>query len=88
MKIDALQNGVTVTSQARIPSSSFSITCGILLCRSLRDLLEGEEFMGRNIHWREGRGWLERKFDVRGDPVDVSEVYERIRHWKQSVDAS
>lgn len=59
----------------------FEFIVSILLCWQVRDYLEGLQFEGKHIEWREGRGWLERSFIVKGRPEDVAEVKTLITLW-------
>lgn len=59
----------------------FEFTAGILLCWQVRDILEGLRFRGVDIVWREGRGWIERDFIVKGLPDAVAEVKTLITLW-------
>lgn len=59
----------------------FEFTAGILLCCQVRDYLEGLQFKGKHIEWREGRGWFERSFIIKGTPEHVAEVRTLITLW-------
>jgi len=63
----------------------FQLECGRLLCRSLREMLDSEIFMGANIEYMEGKGFFSRIFVVRGKPVDVNRVYNRVDTWLKGM---
>lgn len=59
----------------------FEFTTGILLCGQVRDFLEECKFKGLDIEWREGKGLIERRWIVKGNPVHVREVADQIMKW-------
>ena len=62
------------------------IVIGRLLCSNMRDLLESEVFSGRPIRWREGNGWIERRFTIVGPSAHIEKILERIAHWKAGIE--
>ena len=65
-----------------------TIHCGRLLWKHLREMLDSEIWTGTNIEYREGKGFWSRDFHIKGYPLDVHRVANRIRHWLNSVEAS
>lgn len=63
----------------------FQMEVGRLLWKPLREMLDSEIFLGANIEYQEGKGWLERTFIVKGDPVDVNRVYNRVDTWMKGM---
>ena len=63
-------------------TATVRFTAGILRCWQVRDYLEARRFEGLNIEWREGRGWIEREWIVRGDTEDVLRVW-RALAWRE-----
>ena len=61
--------------------SSFEFEAGILICGNVREMLESEIFHGRNIRFREGKGWITRVFSIRGDTEDVRAIRSRLEHY-------
>lgn len=61
--------------------SGFEIEVGILICGHIREILESEQFNGRKIRFREGKGWFTRTFSVRGEENDVYAVKGRLDHY-------
>lgn len=57
---------------------------GRLLCGNVRELLESEIFEGRKIRYREGRGWIERVFEVAGE--DAEKTHSRLSHYLKQFD--
>jgi hypothetical protein len=41
--------------------------------------------MGANIEYMEGKGFFSRIFVVRGKPVDVNRVYNRVDVWLKGM---
>lgn len=61
-------------------TASFEFEAGIIICRQIRDILEGLRFKGCRIEWWESRGWIDRHFIVKGSLDDVMEVRKKILH--------
>ena len=59
---------------------------GILLCGGFREMLESEKFAGRNIRYREGKGWLSRVFEVTGS--DAAKIHARLSHYIKCLEAA
>jgi len=72
---------VNETATKQQPDMTITVEVGRLLCRHLRDMLDSEQFGGRDIRWREGSGWFSRIFTIRGNPKDVEAIRNRINHW-------
>lgn len=66
----------------------FEFEAGRLICGIVREILESEQFHGRKIRWREGKGFISRTFSIAGDPQDVKCVLERLEHYKRCLDAA
>lgn len=58
---------------------------GRLLCGQIREYLEARKFEGYTIRWREGRGWFEREWIIRGDPEDVRKVQRDLKKWSREL---
>ena len=56
---------------------------GRLMCGYVRDMLELERFNGARLEWREGRGILSRRFDVRGDDAAIR----RVAAWVSAMES-
>jgi hypothetical protein len=67
--------------------ATFYIMVGRLLCKNMRDILESEQFAGREIRWLESKGFFERLFTITGEADDVWKVAERITEWARNVNA-
>ena len=48
--------------------------CGRLLCAGLREYLNRCKFLGMDISYMEGPGFLSRTFIIKGDRVDIAKV--------------
>ena len=68
------------------PDASFEFGAGRLICRHVRDILESEQFSGRNIRFRESSGWFFRTFTIVGEESDVDAVRSRLEHYSQILD--
>lgn len=75
------QAGAASPSSAVVRRASFNFTAGILLCGKIRDYLEARRFEGMDIEWREGLGWIEREWIVRGETSDIVRVHREIMAW-------
>lgn len=61
--------------------ASLTFTAGILLCGKIREYLESRRFEGFDFEWREGRGWIEREWIIRGTPTAVRLIHGDIKAW-------
>lgn len=59
---------------------------GLLFWREMREYLNRQRFMGRNIEWFEGSGWLERRFTVKGSAEDMKYLDRRLRAYFEFTD--
>ncbi len=59
----------------------FEIEVGILICGNVREMLESEQFYGRKIRFREGKGWFSRIFSVKGEEADVIALRSRLDNY-------
>ena len=59
----------------------FYFTVGIMFCGKIREFLESCRFKGMDIEWREGRGWIEREWIIRGASDDVLATNRTIIQW-------
>jgi len=66
---------------------SFEFEAGRLICGHVREMLESEQFHGKKIRFREGKGWISRTFSIAGDEADVRAVMSRLEHYKRCLDA-
>lgn len=62
---------------------SISFDAGILLCSHIRDFLESCQFDGMKIQFREGKGWLSRTFQIKGDREDIIRIQKALDNWKR-----
>lgn len=60
--------------------------CGILFCGQVRDFLEKETFLGRNIRFREGKGWLSRTFSIMGNAEDMHAIKLALERFAKSIE--
>ena len=58
---------------------------GRLLCGDVREMLESEIFAGRNIRYREGKGWLSRLFELTGP--DAAMTHARLSYYLKCLGA-
>lgn len=65
----------------------FEFQAGRLICSAVREILESEQFHGRKIRWREGKGFISRTFSIAGDPQDVKRIIDRLEYYKWVIDA-
>lgn len=63
----------------------FTFNAGRLVCGQVRDFLEGLQFEGKLIEWREGRGWFTRNFIVKGKAEAVARVRQVIKRWTEET---
>lgn len=63
--------------------SSLEFAAGLLLVGRVRDILEGMKLIHPELHWHEGRGWVQRKFTVVGTDEAVKEVLKRLQILKK-----
>lgn len=61
--------------------ASFTFTAGIMLCGKIREYLESRRFEGVDFEWREGRGWIEREWIIRGAPAAVQLIQGDMKAW-------
>ena len=82
--------GPAMRNVAALPITRPCITMevGILLCRQVRDYLESCRWHGADIEWREGRGWIDRQWEIRGAPSDMQRIAHDLRRWASEMDAS
>ena len=57
----------------------YNFQVGILECRGLRDYLEQLKWRGFRIEWREGKGWIQRQWLLKGPDSDIA--YAKIMEW-------
>lgn len=56
------------------PEDMIEYTVGSMIAGKLRDYLNGEKFKGRKIDFFEGKGFIERKFIIRGNRADIAHI--------------
>lgn len=57
------------------------ITVGFLWYEQLRDVLREYEWNDDDFSWKEGTGWINRSFYLRGNLDDITELEERFYNW-------
>lgn len=65
----------------------YHITLGRLHCGDYRELLENLKFRGYKIEWLESRGWLDRRFTVKGDLETVKKIKQITEKWCHHIDS-
>jgi len=59
----------------------YEFEAGVLLCGQIRDFLEECRFKGMDIQWREGKGWFERTWVIKGNDEHVRQVVRALHKW-------
>ena len=64
---------------------TYTYVAGRMLCGTLREYLDECKFKGMDIDYLEGKGWIERKFTIKGSDADVKRVGETINRWAAHI---
>lgn len=64
---------------------SIIINVGFLWYNQLRDVLREYEWLSKDFSWKEGTGWLERNFYVKGNFKDIEELEDRFYSYSSGI---
>lgn len=68
-----------------MPIEKIEFETSIFLCGAVREFLMKCKFDGHKIEWVEERGWLSRRWLVKGDVEDIKLIKSSIIKWNQSI---
>ncbi len=61
---------------------------GSLLAGKLKDFVEMEKFKGRSIDIFMSKGWISKRFCIRGNEDDVRYIQRAMDHWNEQLENS